>query len=245
MRGSQLSGRGPTRRLSRFIPFSYGSPRLGRGDGRDPSGSRWPVQLRVYAVARVQPAGSQLQGRQSSRGLTRWRPGMQRALFKPLQVVWSSNGLDFPWVAGPAAGLHSGPSGNGSSQGRPGQSTGNRLPTRWLSICVKPSSSLVIRVVRSCNDLDSPGPSVQLQDAVGHQGSSSSDRRPAAALRGGGLSEWPDHRELRGVTRDRRVAGSAAGRSVPPGNVRPPVQPRVYAVAVSPSEAGYSARQAE
>jgi hypothetical protein len=63
---------------------------------------------------------SQLQGRQpeSSRGSTQWRPGMQRALFNPLQVVRSSDGLDFPWMACPAAGLRSGPPGNGSSQGR-------------------------------------------------------------------------------------------------------------------------------
>jgi hypothetical protein len=48
-------------------------------------------------------------------------------------------------------------------------------------------------------------------------------------------AEWPVHRKLIGATRDHQVAGSAAGCSAPPGNVRPPVQPRVYAVAVSPS----------
>jgi hypothetical protein len=56
-------------------------------------------------------------------------------------------------------------------------------------------SSLVMRVVQSGDGLDSPGRSVQLQDAAGHPGSSSSDRRPAAGLRGGGLSDWPVHRE--------------------------------------------------
>ncbi len=62
-----------------------------------------------------------------------------------------------------------------------------------------------------------PGRSAQLQDAVDHTGSSNSDRRPAAALRGGGLSEWPVHRELSGATRHHRVAGAAAGLSAPPG----------------------------
>ena len=57
---------------------------------------------------------SQLQGRQSGRGPTRWRPKMQRALFKHLQVLRSSDGLDFHWVAGPAAGLRGGPPGNGA-----------------------------------------------------------------------------------------------------------------------------------
>jgi hypothetical protein len=67
------------------------------------------------------------------------------------------------------------------------------------------SSSLVIRVVLSGDGLDSPGQSVQLQDAVGHPGSSSSDRRPAAGLRGGGEAG------LRGATRSRRMARVAAG----------------------------------
>jgi hypothetical protein len=83
--------------------------------------------------------------------------------------------------------------------------------------------------------MTSTPPSELVQHAVGHPGSSSSDRRPAAAPRGGGLSEWPDHSGLRGATRGRRVASSAAGRREPPGKVRQPVQPqvRINAVAVS------------
>jgi hypothetical protein len=202
-----------------------------------------PPGRRPGATAEIPPGGqssrgstrwstwSQLQGCQPNRGPTLWQLGMQRALLKLFQVVRSSDGLDFPWVAGPAAGLCCGPPGNGNSQGR--QHLCESMRRR--PICVKPSSSLVIRVVRSCDGLDSHGRPAQLQDAVGHPGSSSSDHRPAAAPRCGGLSEWPDHSKLRGATRGRRAANSAAGRSVLPGNVRPPVQPRVYAVVVSPS----------
>jgi hypothetical protein len=104
--GGAWSSCGPTQRLPRFISFSYGS--LGRSDGRYLSGwsscgsTRWSTR-------------SQLQGRQSSRGPTRWRPGMQLALFKSLQFVRSSDGLNFPWVTCPAADLRGGPPGNGSS----------------------------------------------------------------------------------------------------------------------------------
>jgi hypothetical protein len=121
---NQLS-RGPTRRLPRFISLSYGS--LGRGNGRDLSG--WPVQLRAV---RGGPLGVSCRVASPAAGLRDGgpsRPGMQLALFKPLQVVRSSDGLDFPWVAGPAAGLRGGPPRNSSSQGR----QSNRRPTRFAS----------------------------------------------------------------------------------------------------------------
>ncbi len=181
--GSQLS-RGPTRRLSHFTPSHTGRSAWAMAvippGGQSSCGStRWSTR-------------SQLQGRQSNRGPTRWLPGMQRALIKFLQVVRSSDGLDFPWVAVPAASLRGGPPGNGNSQARGRQHPSGS--TRWRPICIKPSSSLAIRVGRPCDGLgDYSGRSAQLQDAVGHPGSSSSDSRPAAAPRVGGLSEWPDH----------------------------------------------------
>jgi hypothetical protein len=89
--------------------FSYGS--LGRGDGLDPSG--WFAQPLVYAVVHPESAaGSPAQPR------VRWLPGMQLALIKSPQVILSSAGLDFPWVAGAAEGYAVGPPGNGNSQGR-------------------------------------------------------------------------------------------------------------------------------
>jgi hypothetical protein len=143
---------------------------------------------------------SQLQGRQPSRGSTRWRPGMQRALFIPLQVVRSSDGLDFPWVAGPAAGLRSGPPGNSSSQGRQSKSLAYAVAAH-LRQAILPLSSYGSfgRAMAS-----TPPGSRCLQDAVDHPGSSSSDRRPAAGLRSGGLSKWLVHSELTWATRDLR-----------------------------------------
>ncbi len=232
-RGSQPElSRGPTRRLSHF---KFTPSHTGRSAG---------------AMAVIPPGGqsscgstrlstrSQLQGRQSNHGPTRWRPGMQRALIKFLQFVRSSDGHDFPWVAGPAADLRGGPPGNGNSQGRQHP----RGSTRWRPICIKPSSSLAIRVGRPCDGLgDSSGRSAELQDAVGHPGSSSSDRRPAAAPRGGGLSEWPDHHgtaELAQTTRGHLGSSGgqlSCGTQCATRERQPPVQPRVYAVAVSPS----------
>jgi hypothetical protein len=62
---------------------------LGRGDNCDLSG--WQSSCRSTRWS----TRNQLQGRQSSRGSTRWRPEMQRGLFVPLQVVRSSDDLDF------------------------------------------------------------------------------------------------------------------------------------------------------
>jgi hypothetical protein len=78
---------------------------------------------------------SQLLGRQSSRGPTRWLPGMQRDFFKPLQVARSSNGLDFPWVAGPAAVYVVYHQGTAACR----VASPNRGPKRGRPICVKPS----------------------------------------------------------------------------------------------------------
>ncbi len=194
MWGNQLS-RGPTQRLPRFISLSYGS--LGRGDGSNLSG--WPVQLRVYTVVNSESAaGSPVQPRvyavaagnaasplhtSSSRSVERW-PRL------PLGGRSSCGSTQWPTSLRER-----------QLAGSPVQTAGLRGGGPFAS---SHPSSLVIRVVRSGDGLDSPGRSVQLQDAVGHPGSSSSDRRPAVGLRDGGLSEWPVHRELSGATRDLR-----------------------------------------
>jgi hypothetical protein len=98
------------RRLPRSISLSFGS--LSRSNGRDLS---WrPVQLLVYAVVHSESAaGPPVQPR-----VYAVTARNAAGIFKPLQVVRSSDGLDFPWVAGPAAGLRSGPLGKSGLQGR-------------------------------------------------------------------------------------------------------------------------------
>ncbi len=145
--GYQVSCR-PMLRLPRFIALSYGS--LGQELAGAMAATSTGAQSSCWSTR--WSTRSQLQGCQSSRGPTRWR----RVLFKSLQVVLSSNGLDFPWVASPAAGLCCSPPGNGSLQGR----QSNRRPTRWRPICLKPS---FLSRLTGCSD----GQWLRLPRAVG------------------------------------------------------------------------------
>jgi hypothetical protein len=102
---------------------------------------------------------------------------MQWALFKPLQVVRSSDGLDFSWVTCPTAGLRCGPPGNGSSKGRQSKPRAYAVAAH-LRQALLPLSSYGSFGWAMASIL--PGRSAQLQDAVDHPGLSNSDRRPAA-----------------------------------------------------------------
>jgi hypothetical protein len=161
--------------------LSYWS--LGRGDGRNLSG--WPVQLRVYAVVHSESAA----GSESPVQPLVYAVAAQNAA--GLLHTSSSRSVE-RWPRLPLGGRSS----CGSTQwptrerqlaGSPVQTAGLRGGGPFASSHPSPSS-LVIRVVRSGDGLDSSWRLVQLQDAVGHPGSSRPDRRPAAGLRGGGLS---------------------------------------------------------
>jgi hypothetical protein len=110
------------------------------------------------------PTRSLLQGRQSSRGSTRWRP----ACNGPLQTSSSRSVEQWPLL--PMGGWSSCGSTQWLTSGR--RLAGSTVQTAGLR-CGGPfasshSASLVIQVVRSGDGLDSPGRVVQLQDAVAH-----------------------------------------------------------------------------